>query len=213
MEETGTGKQKSAVFLLILLSHGLIVVSLIQNSRDTELAKIGLSEESIVYFFPQQVLPTADAPKPRNPSKTNRAGHVADRKVLPGAVLAVPAGPPVAVAPAVPPIDWQAQLELAAKHSATEADEGIAYRDLSKSMSSAQLAWLKDHHMKPASPGITWKEPRVEVTKDGLPIVHISDHCVLVPNYLIPMVFCSIGRIEPNGDLFKHMHDLPDELK
>ena len=42
-----------------------------------------------------------------------------------------------------------------------------------------------------------------EFERPGLPILWIYDHCVLV----MLMVFCRVGHIEANGDLFKHMRD------
>ena len=109
---------------------------------------------------------------------------------------------------AAPGIDWRRELELAAQNQASNADKQQKFRDLSKSMSPAQLDWLKRHHMEPANnPGKRWKRPRVEVTAGGLPIVHLNDHCVLVPLFLIPMVFCSIGHMDSDGQLFDHMHD------
>lgn len=49
--------------------------------------------------------------------------------------------------------------------------------------------------------------PRFEFDRhSGLPIFWINDHCVLVTL----LVFCSIGHIEANGDLLKHMRDPQD---
>jgi hypothetical protein len=209
LEETGTRKRRSAVFLLILLSHGLFIEALIRKGKEIKLTRPELSEALRVYLLPQKVLPVSDAPKPESPLKVPLEGSVLNRETSPGLAPTVPTAPSIETPPVAPQIDWQGESDLAAKNRASEAEKDNSYRDLSKSMSPAQLDWLKRNHMEPASPGITWKRPRVEVTKDGLPIVHINDHCVLLPILLIPMVFCSIGHIEPNGDLFKHMHDPP----
>jgi hypothetical protein len=204
LQEAGTRKQRSAVFLLILLSHCLIIESLLRKGKESALIKTAVSPPLLVYFLSPAPSLVGDAPKPDNSRKVVRKNRIFDTK--PSAGL-VPAAPSIAAAPAVPPIDWQAELELVSRNSDSEANTSNAYRDLSRSMSPAQLDWLRDHQMQPASPGIVWKEPRVEISKNGLPIVHINDHCVLVPIFLIPMVFCGIGHIEPNGDLFKHMHE------
>ncbi len=211
LEETGTRKRKSAVFLLILLSHGLFIETLIRKGRELKLTRPELSEPLLVYLLPQKVPPVSDAPKPEIPLKVPQEGSVLNRETSPGLAPTNPTAPLLETPPAAPQIDWQGESELATKNRESEAEKDTSYRDLSKSMSPAQLDWLKRNHMEPASPGITWKRRRAEVTKDGLPVVQLNDHCVLLPILLIPMVFCSIGLIEPNGDLFKHMRDPPPE--
>lgn len=103
------------------------------------------------------------------------------------------------------PIDWEEEARLAARNTIADADKERAYRDLS-SLSPEQLDWMRKNHLEPAAPGIPWKYRRVEVGAGGWPIIHINDHCVVVP-FLMMMVFCSIGHIEPRGDLFDHMRD------
>jgi hypothetical protein len=210
LEETATRKRRSAVFLLILLSHGLFIEALIRKGREIRLTRPALSEALLVYLLPQKVPLIGNAPKRESPLKVPQAGSVLKRETSRGLAPTVPIAPLIETPPAAPQIDWQGESELAANNRASEAEKDNAYRDLSKSMSPAQLDWLKRNHMQPANPGITWKRPRVD-TKDGLPVVHINDHCVLLPLLLIPMVFCGIGHIEPNGDLFKRMHDPPPQ--
>jgi len=61
--------------------------------------------------------------------------------------------------------------------------------------------------MAPMPPGIEWRHPRFEFDRNsGLPVLWINDHCVLVTL----IVFCGIGKIEANGDLFKHLRDPHD---
>jgi hypothetical protein len=88
------------------------------------------------------------------------------------------------------------------------ASWGSCYRDLS-ALSPEQLRWVRQNHLEAAKPGIAWKYRRVEITEGGFPIIHINDHCVAIP-FLMMMVFCKIGRIEPKGDLFEHMRDPHD---
>lgn len=79
------------------------------------------------------------------------------------------------------------------------------YRNLA-ALSPEQLKWVRQNHLEPATPGFTWKYRRVEITEGGFPIIHINDQCVAIP-FLLMMVFCKIGHIEPQGDLFEHMRD------
>jgi hypothetical protein len=148
-----------------------------------------------------------DAPKAESPSKLVRRNGVLGSATPTVNAPNASVKTPIETAPPIPQIDWQHELELAVQNKVANEETENNYRDLSKSMSPSQVDWLKRHHMEPASAGVTWKKPRVEVTRDGMPIVHINDHCVLVPLLFVPMVFCSIGHIEPNGDLFKHMRD------
>jgi hypothetical protein len=60
--------------------------------------------------------------------------------------------------------------------------------------------------MEPVPPGIPWAHPRVEYTEGGLPIIWVNDHCVVVPMMMF-LMFCKVGHIEANGDLFKHMQE------
>jgi hypothetical protein len=191
-----------AVFLLVLLLHVLLVQVLIRELKRIRFTKRESSDALLIYFLPREASPASDVPKADSPAKAPRRNSELKRNTPPENASNALVAPPAETVPPPPQIDWQHELEL----SAHVKKEKI-YRDLAKSMSPSQLDWVRQHHMEPASLGLTWKRPRVEVTKDGMPIVHISDHCVLVPLLFVPMVFCSIGHIEPNGDLFNHMHD------
>jgi hypothetical protein len=111
----------------------------------------------------------------------------------------------ITVAPDLPKIDWEEEAERAAENAIANSDKENGFRDLS-ALSPQQLDWIRRNHMEPAQPGIAWMYRRVEITKGGFPIIHINDHCVAVP-FLLMMVFCQIGHIEPNGRLFEHMRD------
>lgn len=212
MEGKDTRAQRIAIFLLVFLLHGLLIAVLIRERQRVLFSKHDSSEALLVYFLPGESSPDHDALEAESPLQVVRRNNV-PRGVLqitkrpsanaPNASIT----PPIETATPTPQIDWQHELELAAQNRVADEEAEKTYRDLSKSMSPSQVDWLKQHHMEPATPGLTWKTPRVEVTKEGMPIVHINDHCVLVPLLFVPMVFCSIGHIEPNGDLFKHMRD------
>jgi hypothetical protein len=125
------------------------------------------------------------APKPR-PSKTEAAPSNA-----------------ITVAPSEPKIDWEEEAERATRDALTNAGRENDYRNLS-ALSPEQLSRVRQNHFEPVAPGIPWKYRRVEVTEGGFPIIHINDHCVAIPLMMF-MVFCTIGHIEPNGDLFENM--------
>jgi len=195
------------VFLLVFLLHGLLIAVLMRERKLVLFSKHELSEALLVYFLPRESSPAHDALKAESSSQLVRSNNILQRKRPSVSSPNASISPPMEPATPPPPIDWQRELESAVQNRVANEDAEKSYRDLSKSMSPSQIDWLKRHQMEPASPGVTWKTPRVEVTKDGMPIVHINDHCVLVPVLFVPMVFCSIGHIEPNGDLFNHMRD------
>jgi hypothetical protein len=178
---------------------------MLREGQQARISNTASSDALILFFVPNETPHPTEIPKPEIQTRGSPGSSLLPRKMPPGVLPVAPEARSI-VAPAQ--IDWQHELELTAQNKVTDAEKEMAYRDLSRSLSPSQLDWLKQHHMEPSDvPGIKWKEPRVEITKDGLPIIHLNDHCVLIPLYLIPMVFCSIGHIEPNGDLFKHMRD------
>jgi hypothetical protein len=206
LEQKETHRQRWAAALLILLVHGLLIEALLRESKQTRFPRHELSEPLHVYLLPREGSPVIDFPRAHS-SSTVPPRSSAPKGEMPKEEAPTITHPIEELTPRSQ-IDWQHELELAALNGVTDELMKKSYRDLSRSMSPSQLEWLKRHRMEPASnPGMTWKRPRVEVTKDGLPIVHLNDHCVLVPLFLIPMVFCSVGHIEPNGDLFNHMHN------
>ena len=193
--------------LLVILVHGLLIEVLIRELKRDRFTKRESAEALLVYFLPRAASPARDLSTAEGSAKASPRSGVFRRSAPVEPARSASATPPVEAMPATPTIDWQHELQLSAQNSLADDKKEKSYRDLAKSMSPSQLDWLKQHQTEPASPGLTWKTPRVEVTKDGLPIVHINDHCVLVPLLFVPMVFCSIGHIEPNGELFKHMRD------
>jgi hypothetical protein len=130
-----------------------------------------------------------EASKPR----TTRRSDTADNSIT-----ARPAEPP-------PRIDSGKEAEQATADAIANTEKQSTYRNLS-ALSPEQRSWLRENQMKPAAPGIPWKYHRVEVTEGGFPIIHINDHCVAIPLMMF-MVFCKVGHIEPQGDLFDHMRD------
>ena len=70
-------------------------------------------------------------------------------------------------------------------------------------MTAEQLDWVKRNEMQPMGPGFHWdRSSRGQMLRHG--IIKINDYCVLIA--IIP--FCRFGgRIQYDGDLFKHMQD------
>jgi hypothetical protein len=186
------------VFLAVLLSHLLVVLVVIRTSRQGLSPSESADEPLVVMVLHDKVPLVAGGMKPRAPTLHART---ATPEPVPGNSITTPPVPPP------PKIDWEQEVQLAAQKSIADADKEKSYRDLS-ALSAAQLDWAKRNHLEPAPPGIQWNHPRVEV-QSGLPVIWINDRCVMIPVMMLA-VFCSIGHIEPRGDLFKHMRDPHD---
>lgn len=102
----------------------------------------------------------------------------------------------------LPKINWEYEAELTAKNNATNAAANSNFRDLS-GLSAEQLQWVRNNHMQQMSSDFAW-DHRTRDNGNPLGLFWINEYCVIV--VMIP--FCRWGgKIVPNGDLFKHMHD------
>ena len=182
----------------VLLGHTAVILVVLRADRDRRIAD-GPTERSSLKLIrlPPRIL--------RSPSPLPAPGRLAARVPAPPP-LPPPVDPPSSPTEERPRIDWAAAAELAAQNGAADLEQQ-RYRDLSalsSALSPAQRAWLKQQKLEPVPPGIRWKPSRVEVTPEGLPIIHVNDHCVVIP-MLAFLMFCHIGHIEANGHLFDHM--------
>jgi len=192
---TDTRVGRPLIFLAVVMFHFAIILVLFR-ARQIVL-QIPVDALQLLVLAPA---PPHAGPPPQTPSPSRARGKRTDHPAQDQGIALpreIPAPPP--------PIDWDKEIELAAQNAQSKADEEAAYRNLA-ALTPAQRDWLQQNHMEPAPPGIAWAQPRVEVTPGGFPLIHINDHCVLVP-FLMMMVFCKIGHIEPNGKLFEHMGD------
>jgi hypothetical protein len=153
----------------------------------------------ILMFLPHRESPATIPSKTQVPD-TSASRHPMAREAVPDATV-----PPPSTALTQSWTDWEHEAEIAAQNGVVALEQEKNYRNLS-ALSPEQLAWTKRNHMEPVPPGIPWAHPRIEYTEGGLPIVWVNDHCVVVPMLML-MMFCQVGHIEANGDLFKHMHD------
>jgi hypothetical protein len=192
--------RRPLILLVVLLSH-IAMVSLVLRA-DRQRKSPSLSRESLVLLIlPNGTRNTADVralPQPEvKPPKSRSKVRSLNSRQDDVATVAREKLPPA--------IDWEKEAEIASNNAITNVDTQNAYRNLS-ALSPAQRSWVRQNHLEPARAGIQWKYRRVEVAEGGFPIIHINDHCIIVP-FLMMMVFCQIGHIEPKGDLFDHMRD------
>jgi len=210
-------RRRSLVFLVVLMLHAALVL-LATRPAQQRISMAAGSAEPLVLLHLQAPARGTGAVSPAPPagrvelpkhtqSPREAVAHEATQTPKPDSRTPDIQADVQAPANQTPDIDWISQVRLAAQSSVAAAEQESRYRDLSK-LSTAQREWIKKNHMEPALPGIAWTHPRVEID-NGLPIIWINDHCVAVPA-LMMMVFCGIGHIEANGDLFKHMRDPRD---
>jgi hypothetical protein len=199
-----TRDQRPLVFLAVLVSHAVIVLLLVRAVRQPISPHNDPYEPLVLVFFHDGARAITNAVMTRRPEVSPPAvPRAPDLRLAPVPDDAIEAPPE---APPPPAIDWEHEAELAARNGVAETEKQRKYRDLS-ALSADQLGWAKKNHMEPAGPGIPWTHPRFEFdAHSGLPVFWINDHCVLVTL----MVFCAIGHIEANGNLFKHMGDPHD---
>ncbi len=197
-----TREGRPLIFLAVLFFHIAIVLLAMRATLQQVFPSTPVSEPLLLLLLPNRahtIPDVATAPNPAGQLQMSTSSKAQPSKPPPdGAITLSPEELP-------PKTDWEREAELAAKNATTNADNQSAYRNLS-ALSPEQLSWVRQNHLEPAEPGIPWKYRRVEVTEGGFPIIHINDHCVAIP-FLMMMVFCKIGHIEPKGDLFEHMRD------
>jgi hypothetical protein len=195
-----TRGRRPLIFLAVLVSHLAVVLLAVRTARTIIASPKSPAEPLILMILPRRpaAIPHAAASghAPAQAPAVNAHRPRSDAAQDNAITVAPEAAPP-------PPVDWDREAEVAAESALADAEREQSYRNLA-ALSPAQLDWIKRNRMEPSAPGIEWTHPRVQFDRDsGLPVIWINEHCVLVTL----LVFCRIGHIESNGNLFKHMRD------
>lgn len=201
MSTRDTRDWRPVIFLAVLVFHIAIVLVVIRAARLPISLSTPMNDPLVLLLLPHKARATADVSTPPRPVGRPQLATSKARVSEPAAT----ASNAIIVAPQLPKIDWEKEAELAAQNTIANTGKQNGYRNLS-ALSPEQLSWVRQNHLEPAEPGIPWKYRRVEIAEGGFPIIHINDHCVAIP-FLMMMVFCALGHIEPKGDLFEHMRD------
>jgi hypothetical protein len=188
------------VFLAVLTFHAAFVALILHSARMPISRSTLMSEPLLLLLLLPHKSGIADDFSPSRHS-ASQPPAAKSHPSKPDAETSNAPTPP----PEPPKIDWEKEAALATQNAIANANKENGYRNLS-ALSPEQLRWVRENQLVPAPPGIAWTYRHVEITQSGFPIIHINDHCVAIP-FLMMMVFCKIGRIEPNGDLFAHMRD------
>ena len=189
--------QRPLIFLGVLILHGAVVLLLVRANHQLRAPPRNGAEPLIFLLLHRaesREIPapsSAAAPIARSERRKRPAPPIAESNAI-----TVPPGPDFTAK-----IDWGHEADLAVQNALANAGKERDYRNLA-GLSAAQLKFVRDNHLVPMAPGMVWAQPRVEFFQ-GIPIVHINDHCVLI--LLLPL--CAIGHITPNSHLFDHLHD------
>lgn len=199
MSTTDTHYRRPLVFVLVFVTHAAVIVVFSHVEPQIHFSK-PIYEPLVFLLLSHKRQSTAHlaTPPATTPPKAKLPKRQLPEPSPDNAITVTPETQPSAK------IDWDHESQWAVQNALTNAEKERNYRDLA-ALSWEQLKWVRENQLVHAAPGIPWTYRRVEVTKSGFPLIHINDHCVVIP-LLMMMVFCKIGHIEPNGDLFQHMH-------
>lgn len=198
MSTKDTRDLRPLVLMAVFLLHGAVILVLIRaGERGANLFEA--PRDSLVFLLlPDKPRETPKVAAPSVPpvphAKSDR--HHSELQPVPESTI-------TNSEPSPSRIDLEREIQLAVQNALANAEKERNYRNLA-ALSAEQLKWVRENQLAPATPGIPWTYRRVEVTQGGFPIIHINDHCIVIP-LMMMMVFCKIGHIEPRGDLFNHM--------
>jgi hypothetical protein len=177
-----------------------------------------------IWLTAQTIVRSRNASRPHTKARVLSALH-ATRKPL-GAGRADRAGRAGRGAPSEAPqllqtphpIDWLAEAERAARDEiASEADRKHRAEWLSRGTDAESHPSVQAFRpLFPKTPQFGWdhaRTHRIEAIKGGPLLVWINDRCFLAFLGLAIIPVCKIGHMEPDGALFKHLHDAAEETR
>ena len=183
-EHSARRRPRTLALATVAIAH---VAAIIVIASSRPLTRLVESPDSLVTILLPQTAPRPETTKPERPVR--RPPRPAASAPQPQSAASESTAPV-----ALPPVDWQQQLEGAAKAKA-DATPWQSVVPKPKAKPKKEFGWSRahTHRIDPGEPG-------------ELPVLHLGEHCVLI-GFLIPA--CSFGKIPPRGDLFDGMND-PD---
>ena len=196
--------RRAAIILCVLLSHALILISLMRFTAISRDAGDEFVSEPIT-----MVLEPLVEPPPTEVTETSERDPVRPRSVVPAAETPVPpAGESGAIT--LRPVDWPLEgKKSAARVLAAEAEsERIAKMFAGpggtwQSLTRRQRSKINKFRFKPGVDGL-------EKDSDGNIIYHLSPGCVVVNS---SFVGCAIGKPKVHDDMFENMRLYFDEQR
>ncbi|MDP9084925.1 MAG: hypothetical protein M3N50_14365 [Pseudomonadota bacterium] len=194
--------RRLSVFALVAALH-IAVGWLLLEATGRVTIRVASSGLQLTYITPDVPKNVPTAPAPARPSRAPVRGSPVTSPLKQPRLLAQPdaAPPPAEENNAIhPPIDWANELTQAARDAAAGASAPQsrvfgAHAATTAPVKPPQFGWshTRTHRMETGPGGTT---------------IHLGDHCVITFTPL-PSSVCTPGKKGANGDLFKHMRDLP----
>jgi len=188
-------KQRTSVIALVVVLHLAAVWLLLWTTLRFRTSAAGASLELLMLATPSA------APAERTPRPGDEAIRAERARPQPA-----PAEPSAAMREAAqesnaihPPIDWDGELDRAARDAASLAD----------SPQAREFGFPRAAPPAPEAPEFAWSQTqthRIDILPDGGMLVNISSHCFIIINPF-PFPICRPGKMPANGDLFEHMRD------
>ncbi|MGA2708691.1 MAG: hypothetical protein ACLQJ0_14440 [Steroidobacteraceae bacterium] len=188
-------KQRTSVIALVVVLHLAAVWLLIWTTLRFRTSAASTSLELLVLATPSAAPPEA-APSPRDEAVRAERARPQPAPAEPSAANPEAAQENNAIHP---PIDWDGELDRAARDAASVAN----------SPQPREFGFPQAASPAPKAPEFAWSRThthRVDILPDGGMLVNISSHCAIIINPF-PFPICGLGKTPANGDLFEHMRD------
>lgn len=192
----GTAGRRAALLALLIALH----------------ASLLLLPRQVLHRYRQEPLALIYLPQPH---ASREAAKPAPTRAPARASAVQPITPPIAAAPSEvtqnppPHIDWDSEVSITVQHQ-TELANAPKPRSLDdhRGHHHQDGVGLNSHE----APQFGWNETAIHRfdTRGEIPIIRLSDRCILPLGPFIPLPMCGFGKkIEPRGDLFEHLKDTP----
>jgi hypothetical protein len=196
------------VLIVVVVMHvGLVMV--FSSSRRMHQKTEHDEQTMTVVLLPETLSASQSNPAPeatRRPrrSPTRAATHPELSTQTPSDSTAITASEVEARHP--PAIDWAEEAKLAASR---QIDSLARSRNRGAGIAAPGINLEAPPRPKPEFGWSHAQTHRIEPLPEGGTLIWINERCALVLNGgLLPV--CKLGKIEARGDLFEHMHDVPD---
>jgi hypothetical protein len=198
---------RTAAFVVVLAIHAVFVF-LFAVLRNPARQLMSEPEWPATLMLLREVKPveTAAVPPAKRPMSA-RAAQPAAREA-PQAVSSAPK--PESDSSAITPTpDWRAEARIAAND---EIEAEARKREHPSLLAPHDFSGAKAGSTDYSKPQFGWSHAgthRVEGAPGAL-VVNINERCAIALVFIFPFPMCKVGKMSVRGDLFEHMHDLPE---
>ncbi len=199
-------RNSRAVVIVLVGAMHVLIFGLMCHGRTEQPAadEDGPAETTLVFFD----LPTEKSHRDADRSPAIALRHTRITRATTSASSPNEPPPPSQSESTAPvAVDWASEAQVAAAHQ-------IEAEDAARRAGTALAPDRYRLETPPvAAPRFDWDYAathRIESLPGGGLVINLSDRCAITIVYLTILGGCKIGEIEARGDLFSHMHDLPN---